>query len=187
MSEKFEWQPKRLKESSWQKSNGFWNNHIQHAYSNQSAVYRLVKTRERQKSQFAAWKTLVFTSHSTMAILSSSSAMNISFCATFSLKVSTCRIVGLFVCFIIKTIMVSWCLVLVHFVYMDHSLLTGETVCVNPHLLYHGLDLPLLREHHVVEVLYSLSQFCCFPFQLLGPDREHMAYERYNICNKILK
>lgn len=73
------------------------------------------------------------------------------------------------------------------FVYMEYSLLPEETVSVNPYLLYHGLDLPLLREHHVIEVLYSLSQFCGFSFQLLGPGRKHAAYERYNICNKILK
>lgn len=68
-----------------------------------------------------------------------------------------------------------------------NTLYEQQKVFVNPHLLYHGLDLPLLREHHVVEVLNSLSQFCRFPFQLLGPGREHVAYERYNICNKKLK
>lgn len=79
-----------------------------------------------------------------------------------------------FVCFRI-TIIVSWkdILVWVHFVYMLFSLLIERTVSVNPHLLYHVLDLPLLREHHVVEMLYSLSQFCCFCFQLLRPEKDH--------------
>lgn len=41
-----------------------------------------------------------------------------------------------------------------------------------PHLFNHGFDLPLLAEHHVIQVFDPFAEVCCFRPQLLGPGRE---------------
>lgn len=136
------------------------------------------------KITFCNMENVALTSHSTMAILSSSSAMNISFCATFALKVSTCRIVCLFVCFIIKTIMVSWFLVLVHFVYMEYSLLPEETSL--PPLSW---PWPSSVERTPCHwgALFSLAVLL-LPLSAARTWEETCGlWEIYNTCNKILK
>lgn len=41
-----------------------------------------------------------------------------------------------------------------------------------PHLFNHGFDLPLLAEHHVIQVFDPFAEVCCFRPQLLGPGRK---------------
>lgn len=47
----------------------------------------------------------------------------------------------------------------------------------SPHLLNHSLDLPLLAEHHVVQVFYSLAEIHSFTLQIFGPKHKHLSLE----------
>lgn len=50
------------------------------------------------------------------------------------------------------------------------------------YLFNHPFDLPLLAEHHVVQVFDPLTEICCFRPQLFGPENRNGSRVSSNVC-----